>query len=112
MDLEAPSSIRDGNSGNIYTGYFKAPADASYRFYMTCDDLCKLYLGNGSDTKDPSSKVLIYQGNGWSPYRSFFDLSRTKYSSWLNLTKDQYYYIEARHIQYSGDDHMSVAVEI
>jgi len=35
MDLEAPSSIRDGNSGNIYTGYFKAPADAAYRFYMT-----------------------------------------------------------------------------
>ena len=54
MDLEAPSSIREGNSGNIYTGYFKAPADAAYRFYMTCDDWCQLYLGNGTDTKDPS----------------------------------------------------------
>jgi hypothetical protein len=54
MDLEAPSTIWPSYSGNIFTGYFKAPADAAYRFYMTCDDWCELYLGNGTDTKDPA----------------------------------------------------------
>jgi hypothetical protein len=50
MDLEAPSTIWPSYSGNIFAGYFKAPADAAYRFYMTCDDWCELYLGNGTDT--------------------------------------------------------------
>jgi hypothetical protein len=40
MDLEAPINVKDGNSGNIYSGYFKAPANASYRFYISCDDSC------------------------------------------------------------------------
>jgi hypothetical protein len=40
MDLEAPINIKDGNSGNLYSGYFKAPATAGYRFYMSCDDTC------------------------------------------------------------------------
>jgi hypothetical protein len=39
-DLEAPINVKDGNSGNIYKGYFKAPATASYRFYIACDDVC------------------------------------------------------------------------
>lgn len=40
LDLESPQNIKDGFSGNIYTGYFRAPATAKYRFYIACDDQC------------------------------------------------------------------------
>lgn len=40
LDLESPQNIKDGFSGNVYTGYFRAPATAKYRFYIACDDAC------------------------------------------------------------------------
>jgi hypothetical protein len=46
MDLEAPVDVKVGHSGNIYTAYFKAPATANYRFYVSCDDYCQLYFNN------------------------------------------------------------------
>jgi len=30
--------------GNIFAGYFKAPETGKYRFYIACDDNCKLKL--------------------------------------------------------------------
>jgi hypothetical protein len=54
MDMEAPASVKNGYSGNIYTGFFRAPATANYRFYVTCDDACELYLSNV--TMDPIKK--------------------------------------------------------
>ena len=38
IDLEALKDINSYYSGYIYSGYFKAPATASYRFYISCDD--------------------------------------------------------------------------
>lgn len=58
-DFEAPRNVKSPNYGNIYTGYFKAPATAKYRFYLGCDDGCQLYIGNGTSL-DPASKKLIY----------------------------------------------------
>jgi len=34
--------------GNIFKGWFKAPATTRYRFYQSCDDYCLMYLGNTS----------------------------------------------------------------
>jgi len=45
---------KEGFSGSVYSGYFKAPATAGYRFYMACDDNCILRMNyDGADTKDP-----------------------------------------------------------
>jgi len=33
-------------------------------------------------------------------------------SNWVNLVKDEYYFIEVKHAQYSYGDHLSIAVEI
>jgi len=30
----------DYNFGNYFQGYFKAPADGKYRFFIACDDNC------------------------------------------------------------------------
>ena len=58
-DFEAPENVKPNGYGNIYSGYFKAPATANYRFYMSCDDGCQLYLSNGTSL-DPATKQLIY----------------------------------------------------
>jgi len=39
-DFETPLNVKSTNYGNVFSGYFKAPATAQYRFYVTCDDGC------------------------------------------------------------------------
>ena len=34
------------------------------------------------------------------------------FSEWISLEKDQHYYIEAQHKEYSGNDHYTIGVEI
>lgn len=109
VDLEAPQNVKNGYYGNIYSGYFKAPATARYKFYMSCDDSCQIHFSRVS--KDPTQKAQILQVDVVG-YRSYLALPNVRQTSWLNLTKDEYYYIEVRHIQYTGADHLTVAVEI
>ena len=40
MDLEAQVNLKNGPSGNVYSGFLKAPATGRCRFYMACDDAC------------------------------------------------------------------------
>jgi len=108
LHLEAPLNV-DTNYGNIFSGYFKAPATTNYRFYAACDDGCRVYLG--TTPMDPSSKQLIVDA-GYASYRDYFNPTRSFKSEWIPLTAGQYYYIETQHIQYSSGDHVSVAVEI
>lgn len=96
MDLEAPVDVKVGHSGNIYTAYFKAPATANYRFYVSCDDYCQLYFNNLG--KDQAGKKLIYTSDGYTSYRNYFNVLGRKTTQWISLSADQYYYIEARHI--------------
>jgi hypothetical protein len=42
LSLEPPQNEKDGYWGNRYTGYLKAPLSGRYRFYMSCDNQCKL----------------------------------------------------------------------
>ena len=72
--------------------------------------MCQLYLGNSN--LNTTDKSLIHQENGWSSYRSYFTFNGQHISKWVNLTVGTYYFIEAKHIQYTGGDHVSVAVEI
>jgi hypothetical protein len=110
IDLETPTNVKDGHSGNIYTAYFKAPATANYRFYISCDDFCQLFFNNLG--KDEAGKTLVYTADATTSFRNYFNVLGRKTTQWFSLQADQYYYIEARHIQRFGGDHMSVAVEI
>lgn len=33
-------------------------------------------------------------------------------TEWMNLTEGEFYYIEAKYLQFAGADHMTVSVEI
>lgn len=50
MDLDTPRDIRDWYSGYIFSGYFKAPATANYRFYVSVDDEAEFYFSNVSNS--------------------------------------------------------------
>ena len=97
MDLEAPKNVKDGYAGNIFSGYFKPPATARYRFYISCDDGCQLYLGNKS--LDPTSTKSIYNSTSWAYYRQYITPDWKRRTDWISLTKDDFLYIEVRHYQ-------------
>jgi hypothetical protein len=42
LSLEPPQNEKEGHWGNRYTGYLKAPISGRFRFYMACDNSCKL----------------------------------------------------------------------
>jgi N-acetylmuramoyl-L-alanine amidase CwlA len=95
LDLEAPQNVKDGWSGNVYTGYFKAPATAKYRFYVSCDDECSVRFSTVN--KDPSAATKVYTSDGWTSYRSYLGGGR-KITEWFNLNSAEYYYMEVKHI--------------
>ena len=70
MELEAPRDILDSFSGNIYSGYFKAPSTASYRFYVACDDDAEIYFS--SVNGDPANMTLLYRSPQHTSYRNYF----------------------------------------
>jgi len=109
LELETYKDIRGYYSGYIYKGYFKAPADAAYRFYVSVDDEAEIYFSN---TSKPEDMKLLYKSPGFSSYRGYFRVDGGRLTKWMNLTKDNYYYMEVRMVQYQGGDHLSVAVEI
>jgi hypothetical protein len=45
--MESPNN-QGGYLGNIYRGWFVAPATTNYKFYIACDYYCKINLGNVS----------------------------------------------------------------
>jgi hypothetical protein len=72
MDLEPPTNEKDGYYGNVLTGYFKAPATANYRFYMSCDDACILSFSNVS--MSPINKTRIFSLGSYTGYRNYITI--------------------------------------
>lgn len=89
-DFEAQVNYKNGPYANVFSGYFQAPADAKYKFYLSCDDICKLNMGNVSG--DPTMTNLVLSVTSYTSYRSYYA------SDWLTLTKGSYYFMEALHI--------------
>ena len=110
--METPYAEGD-KIGNIYKGWFVAPATTNYRFYIACDDYCMLKLGNVSMVvEDPTELVKTFRGTN---YRDWWETSGSEYkkiSDWVSLTEGEHYYIEGQHLEGNGNDHFSAAVEI
>lgn len=47
-------------AGTVAKGWFKAPATGNYRFYISCDDACRLHLDatNMFNRDDPVEPVI------------------------------------------------------
>ena len=82
--LEPPQNFKNPFYGNLYTGFFKAPASANYRFYMSCDDSCSLDLSNV--TMDPTKKRNLLTLSSYTAYRGYLTLDGSRNTEWVNLT--------------------------
>lgn len=106
--VEAPSA-QGTYYANVFSGYFKAPASANYKFYSSCDDRCSVSL---STSADPTQKTVIINNAGFFGWRNYFASPSTQNSTQIPLVQDQYYYFEVQTFQYTGGDYATVGVEI
>ena len=106
--------------GVITTGWFKAPETGNYRFYISCDDACELLLDDlapfsKDDYTAPTldQKAVRHWTGDWRNYQvpPEEDSSNQYISDWIALEKDEFYQIEGYHMEWTGNDHFSVAVE-
>lgn len=104
--------VNNGNNyGDKITGYFKAPVDGVYTFYASGDDNFKVSMNRGTtalDSKDPAGAEEIISLNRHTSFRDYSTFNT--YSTPVTLVKDQYYYLEALHIEGGGDDHFTLSV--
>lgn len=99
--------------GSIMEGWFIPPETTAYRFYFACDDYCRLEMNNETSGNSTYAPVLI-DNLRYTNYRDWWETSGSykKISQWMNLTKDEPYYMKAHHLDGSGSDHFAAAVEI
>ena len=106
-------------AGVTNKGWFKAPAAGNYKFYMSCDDFCQLFLDqtkfNKTTPVEPArSQIAIrHFASYWRDYYMTPDPdSSTQYQSeWIALEEGEFYSIESFAGEYTGTDHHAVSVE-
>ncbi|XP_077992871.1 fibrocystin-L-like [Glandiceps talaboti] len=86
------------------SGYFLAPVNSDYTFYLMADDKAELYL---STTEHESDKQKIASCSSHTTSWTSFEEQQ---SAVFTLTGGQSYYIEATHIEYTGGDHVQIGV--
>ncbi|MDG2022784.1 MAG: PA14 domain-containing protein [Phycisphaerales bacterium] len=86
-------------------GWIEAPRTGSYRFSIASDDDGLLFF---SPSPDPDDRVLVAEVTGFTGPGEF-DRQKEQTSRPLTLIKGQRYYLEARHRDQDGLDHLSIA---
>lgn len=114
LSMQVPTNWGETHS-SVMRGWFVAPATTNYRFYMACDDWCRLNLGN--TPMNASDTTEINYNTAWNEIRNYWDISNTwgnpnRTSQWIALEEGEHYYIQGQHLEGTGGDHFSVAVEI
>lgn len=109
-DLEIPLSAFDGGThGDLYgstlRGYLVAPATGDYQFRIASDDGGSLLFAADGN---PASATEIASVSG-STARYQWDAAASQLSPVFSLQQGQLCYIEARHKEATGGDHVAVA---
>lgn len=111
----------DSTAMHVFDGWFKAPADGNYRFYMQADDAYKLWL-DSSNPYDPSVPVTttlveIGQQNWYRGYREYYHVEPATSSAgkfvtdYITLTAGTYYKLRGQHRDTGGGMFSTVSVE-
>ena len=56
--------------GQIFKGWFIPPETAEYKFYMACDDDCKMFLGETPNSIENPKEIINVQV--YSGFRDYF----------------------------------------
>ena len=117
-DYESSVAIATTKYMEVMEGWFLAPATGNFKFYMSCDDTCRLefdatnyYYSGGS-----VSYTTLIDVTSAMTYRNYmekpgFYTSLIKRSASVSLTAGRYYKIRTQHRQNGGDAHMTLALE-
>jgi len=99
---------------DIWRGLFKAPSTGNYKFMISGDDVSTFYL----DTETPwSSSVTQYTPTERAKcsyavnFQEFYRMD-SQISSDIALEADKYYYMEIKHSEGSGGDHVTLGVQV
>jgi M6 family metalloprotease-like protein len=103
VSFETPTNFMD-NYGQLLMGYLVPPVTGDYEFFVASDENSELWL---STDEDPLNLRLIARVRGWTSYRDY--TQSDTHSSLIQLEAGRYYYIQAYHKEYDGDDCFSVA---
>ena len=79
---------------------------------MSCDNDCEFWMSETAD--DIAAKAKLLERTSSVGHRLYWTEvnGATQASKWVTLVSGQKYYIEGRHVEKSGTDHFTVAVEI
>ncbi|MEO0510611.1 MAG: immunoglobulin domain-containing protein [Verrucomicrobiota bacterium] len=103
--FEASVNVAD-NYGQRIRGYFIAPQNGDYTFWLSSDDHSQLFL---STDNDPANKTVVVSINGWTKSRQW-DKFSTQQSGLIPLVAGEAYYIEVLHKEGGGGDNAAVGV--
>ncbi len=102
-NLEAPQNDGDDFVARI-RGTLTAPLTGSYRFWITADDVAELWISNDHEEVGSLRRARVTaptSSRGWAE-------AGAGKSDFLWLEAGKPYYIEVRHKESSGADHVSV----
>ena len=102
-NLEAPQNDGD-NFGARIRGSLTAPATGSYRFWITADHAAELWISNDSEEVGSFRRAVV---TAPTSYRGWAEAGAGK-SDFLWLEAGKRYFIEVRHKEGTGADHVSV----
>lgn len=112
IDLAAERNLGD-RIGSLYKTWFIPPETGRYRFYMACDQQCRMSIAECPNTTTPLTMLLKL--NSWTQTNAFFSTAYSndnkKVSDWIHLEKGEPYYMEASYVEYDRSDHMTTGVE-
>ena len=92
------------NYGSRIRGLLTAPASGTYNFFIASDDNSQLLF---SLTTNPASAAVCASVGGWTD-RLKWNVYSSQRSANFSLIAGQRYYIEARHKEAGGGDHVEV----
>jgi hypothetical protein len=101
----ADGIARGDNYGSTVRAFLVAPHTASYTFWIAGDDSCELRLGSGPDPAGATTRASF---SGSTSFKQWTKYSGQQ-SAAINLSAGQVYYLEARHKEGGGADHLAVA---
>jgi len=90
------------------TGYFKAPQNGDYKFWLSARDQAQLYLSTDNTAANAELIAEVADGSAWR----FFHSEETQISDSVSLTAGEYYYIEVLQRDFGGSEHLAVGVQI
>lgn len=101
-------NTRGNNYGSTIRTWLIAPVAGNYRFWISGDDSTELYFNAAGN---PDAVTRIAYRTSATGYQNF-TVSSTQQSAAFTLAAGQVCYLEARHKEATGGDHVSVGWEI